>query len=201
MEEIKKILLSEVNELYKNRHSKYKNKYSYEYYINMILLLLKDVNNWSFLKNISGYGNNNINVPKYHYVTIKNKFNEWSKKGVFEKAFKKYKNIENNSNLLYIDATSIYNFKGSENVVVNPENKKKKITKLSIICTKNKFITSIKPFNNNQTLNNGNKTAVHDVKMIKKTLENVNNINNKSKNYYLIGDKAYKNKEKKYFTK
>ena len=50
MEEIKKILLSEVNELYKNRHSKYKNKYSYEYYINMILLLLKDVNNWSFLK-------------------------------------------------------------------------------------------------------------------------------------------------------
>ena len=30
MEEIKKILLNEVNELYKDRHIKYKNKYSYE---------------------------------------------------------------------------------------------------------------------------------------------------------------------------
>ena len=38
--------------------------------------------------------------------------------------------------------------------------------------------------------------AVHDVKMINKTLENIKCINNKSKNYYLIGDKAYKNKEK-----
>ena len=44
MEEIKKILLNkvnEVNELYKDRHKKYKNKYSYEYYINMMLFLLK----------------------------------------------------------------------------------------------------------------------------------------------------------------
>ena len=32
--------------------------------------------------------------------------------------------------------------------------------------------------------------------MINKTLENIKCINNKSKNYYLIGDKAYKNKEK-----
>ena len=34
------------------------------------------------------------------------------------------------------------------------------------------------------------------VKMINKTLENINNINNNSKNFYLIGDKAYKTKEK-----
>jgi hypothetical protein len=37
---------------------------------------------------------------------------------------------------------------------------------------------------------------VHDVKMISKTIENITCINNKSKNYYLIGDKAYKSKEK-----
>lgn len=196
MEEIKKLLLNEVNELYKNKHKKYKNKYSYEYYINMMLFLLKDINSWSFLKNVIGYGNYNIKTPKYHYVTIKNKFNEWTKKGVFENAFKKYNNVDNNTNLLYIDSTSIYNFKGNENVVINPENKKKKITKLSIISTKNRFITSIEPFINKQTLKNGSKTSVHDVKMINKTLENIKCINNKSKNYYLIGDKAYKNKEK-----
>ena len=87
--------------------------------------------------------------------------------------------------------------KGSENVVVNPENNKKKITKLSIISTKPgfRFITSIVPFLIKQTLKNGSKTSVHDVKIIKKSLENMNTVNNKSKNYYLIGDKAYKNKE------
>ena len=126
-EEIKKLILNEVNELYKNKHKKYKNKYRYEYYINMMLFLLKDINSWSFLKNVVGYGNYNIKTPKYHYVTIKNKFNEWTKKGVFENAFKKYNNVDNNTNLLYIDSTSIYNFKGNENVVINPENKKNKI--------------------------------------------------------------------------
>jgi hypothetical protein len=34
---------------------------------------------------------------------------------------------------------------------------------------------------------------VHDVKMIEKTLSNID-VNNDSKYYYLIGDKAYKNK-------
>ena len=70
------------------------------------------------------------------------------------------------------------------------------MTKLSIIITKNRFITSIEPFINKQTLKNGSKTSVHDVKMNNKTLENIKCINNKSKNYYLIGDKAHKNKEK-----
>ena len=42
------------------------------------------------------------------------------KKGVFENAFKKYNNDYNNTNLLYIDSTSIYSFKGNENVVINP---------------------------------------------------------------------------------
>ena len=41
MEEIKKLILNEVNELYKN-------KYSYEYYIYMFLFLLKDINSWNF---------------------------------------------------------------------------------------------------------------------------------------------------------
>ena len=57
VEEIKKLILNEVNELYKN-------KYSYEYYINMMLFLLKDINSWCFLKNVVGYGNYNVKTQK-----------------------------------------------------------------------------------------------------------------------------------------
>ena len=41
------------------------------------------------------------------------------------------------------------------------------------------------------------KLGVHDVKMIDESLNNLHAIKNKSKNYYLIADKAYKNKETK----
>lgn len=82
MEEIQKLILNEVDELDKNRHHKYKSKYSNEYYIKMMLFLLKDVNSWSFIQNVIGYGNNKKNIPKYHYITVKNKFNLWTKKGV-----------------------------------------------------------------------------------------------------------------------
>ena len=77
-----------------------------------------------------------------------------------------------------------------KNDVINPENKKKKITKLSVIRTKNRFITSIEPFINKQTLKNGSKTSVQDVKMVNKTLENIKCINKKrtkNKNIYVLG--------------
>lgn len=198
MELIKKLILNEIDKLNKNNNNKrvYKIKYSNEYYVNMMIYLLKDINNWSFLQNIKGYGNgnNNDNIPKYHYVTIKNKFNLWSKLGVFEKAYMNYTNNTITTNLLYIDATSINNKKGSENIVINPENKKKKVTKLSVITNDKGFILSIVPFNINKTLNDGKtKTAVHDVKMINKSINDIIQIKNNSKNYYLIGDKAYKN--------
>ena len=49
-------------------------------------------------------------------------------------------NIIYKTNLLLIDATSINNKYGSENVVMNPEYKKKKVTKLSLIVNTNGFI-------------------------------------------------------------
>jgi hypothetical protein len=161
----------------------------------MMMNLLNNVNNWSFLKKIKGYGENNINIPKNHFQTIKNKFNLWTKKLVFFNAFNKYENINKNTNLLYIDATSIYNKKGSENLIINPENKKK-ITKLNLMSTKQGFIVSVLPFLINKTLKDGSKTGIHDVKMINETLNKSNIVKNNSKNFYLIGDKAYKNKEK-----
>ena len=74
------------------------------------MFLLKDINSWSFLKNISCYCNNKQNIPNFHYVTIKNKFYLQTRLSIFENAFKNY----NNTNQLYIDATSIYNKEGKE---------------------------------------------------------------------------------------
>jgi len=195
MEEVKKYILEEIEILDKKRKVHYKIKYSNEYYLNMMMYLLNDVNNWTFLKKVEGYGENiNKNeIPKYHYKTIQNKFNYWTKKGIFKNAFEKLKNNKN-FNMLFIDSTSISNKYGSENITINPEYTKKKITKLSIISDESGFILSVVPFNIKNKLNDNTLTSVHDVKMIEETLKNIDDNNkNKSKYYYLIGDKAYKN--------
>jgi hypothetical protein len=71
---VNKLILDEVTKLDVKRHPKYTNSY----YVDMMMNLLKDANNWSFLKNIKGYGSTQENIPKYHYETIKNKFNHWT---------------------------------------------------------------------------------------------------------------------------
>ena len=78
-------------------------------------------------------------------------------------------------------------------IFINPEYKKKKITKLSIISNEYNFIHSVEVFDL-KTKNENYNTCIHDVKMIKKSLEKVK-INNNSNYFYLIGDKAYKTKE------
>jgi hypothetical protein len=192
MDEIKKIILEEIKILDNKRKDYYKVTYSNEYYLNMMLHLLKDLNNWSFLENIKGYGEGKKeNIPKYHYKTIQNKFYFWSSKNIFKNAFEKIKyNV--NSNILLIVSTNVQNKNGSENITINPEYKKKKGTKLSIITNTMGFIFSILPFKINKTLKNKSKTSIHDVKMLDETLKNIKQDNN-SKYYYLIGDKAYKN--------
>lgn len=193
MEIVKKYILEEIDILDKNRKTHYKVKYSNKYYLNMMMYLLNDINNWSFLKNIQGYGEylKKEVVPKYHYKTIQNKFNYWTNKGIFKNAFNKLKSNEN-FNMLFIDSTSLTNKYGSENITINPEYKKKKVTKLSIISNESGFILAIEPFDIKNKLKNGSLTSVHDVKMIEETLKNVD-INNNSKYYHLVGDKAYKN--------
>ena len=80
---------------------------------------------------------------------------------------------------MLIDATSINNKYDSECIVINPEYKKKKITKLSVVSNKDNFIHSVEVFeikNENEKYN----TSIHDVKMINKSLNKVF-VNNKSK--------------------
>ena len=148
------------------------------------------INNFKFLSNLKLY----TSEYKYHYKTIYNKFRLWVSQDIFKNAFYNYKTMVN-TNLLLIDATSINNKYGSENIVINVEYKKKKITKLSLITNKNGFIYSVVPFDI-KTKNNNYSTSVHDVKMINKNINDIKNANNKSKYYNLLADKAYKTQDK-----
>ena len=152
--------------------------------------MLNDINNWNFISNLklckSKY--------KYHYKTIYNKFRLWTSLLIFVNAFKNYK-TSYKTNLLLIDATSNINKYGSENIVINPEYKKKKVTKLSLITNKNGFIYSVSYFDI-KNKNNNYSTAVHDVKMINKNFTDIIKVNNKANYYYLLGDKAYKTQNK-----
>jgi len=186
---LKELCLIEIDKLNKNIDRKrYKVKYSDEYYLNFIFYILNDINRWSFIVNLKDYNSK----FKFHYKTIYNKFLFWSKNKVFYHAFYNYY-FKQNTNLLLIDATSINNKYGSEYIVINPEYRKKKITKLSVVSNKDNFIHSVEVFeikNENEKYN----TSIHDVKMINKSLDKVF-VNNKSKYFNLLGDKAYKTKE------
>ena len=148
--------------------------------------MYNNINQWSFLSELKSYNSNS----KYHYKTIYNKFREWSNKNIFKNAFYNYY-FKPSTNLLLIDATSINNKYGSENITLNPELKKKKITKLSFTVNKKGFIYSVLPFDIKNKYKNYS-TSVHDVKMIKGSLDEIKYINNKSKYFVLLGDKAYK---------
>ena len=118
------------------------------------------------------------------------------KRMYFYNAFYKYI-CKKSTNILLLDATSIYNKYGSENISINPEYKKKKVTKLSVLTNTNGFIYSILPFKIN-TINDKYSTSVHDVKMIDEHIIDINkhkNINNKSKYFHQLCDKAYKYKQ------
>jgi hypothetical protein len=102
------------------------------------------------------------------------------------------------NNDLFIDSTHINNKYGSENIIVNPELTKKKVTKISTISNIDGFIYSIDniesksktiKFNyKDQKIN----TPVHDSKTIEMSLKNINpNIKIKSQEINLIGDKGY----------
>lgn len=185
------LCLIEINKININiDRNRYKVKYSNEYFLKMIFYMYNNVNQWSFLSELKSYNSN----CKYHYKTIYNKFRKWSNNNVFKNAFYNYY-FKSGSNLLLIDASSINNKYGVENTTLNPELKKKKITKLSFIANKRGFIYSVIPFDIKNKYKKYS-TSVHDVKMIKRSLDEIKYINNKSKYFVLLGDKAYKCKDK-----
>ena len=119
---------------------KRKPKYCISYYINYIMLILNDVTSWSSLGNIM----NTIQkgTKKYHYKTIYNVYIKWCKLGIFKELYDTVGDLKLNYNShstidLYIDTTIINNKNGSEDISYSM-NKKKKTSKISLICNDNK---------------------------------------------------------------
>lgn len=204
-------IIDEIDKLKGNYNLTYCN----EYKLFMILQLEDDVNKWSSLQKLLFYSPKNEKTR--HYETIRSQYQRWCFKKIFKNAFNKIipfirdddtndlVNIEYNNEIYlldvlkdyFIDSTNVNNLRGSENVVINPELKKKKITKITEICDVDGFVVSI---SFNEPLNkiidyNGKKvdikTSKNDSKCIKETLNN-KNININLNNIVLIGDKGYK---------
>ena len=193
------IILKNINDKYKT-NKKYKVKYSNSHYLKYILMMLNQSNHWAFLQNLKFA----IDVPKNHYKTIYNKYIKWSNDSIFFNSFNNYLPIKNKNEkieTLIIDSTFISNKHRSEKIAMNPEYKKKNVTKLSCISTNNKFILSIIESKTNNRRDNFNedknyKTHEHEVKSIQKTLNQINNKIETKNKIFLLGDKAYVTKSK-----
>lgn len=209
----------------------YRYKYCIEYKLILILHLLNDFTNWKSLNKCIFY-EPSLNV-KDHYKNIYRQYKQWCLKGIFKKAFYSIVPFESSNSLnntnndsdkinneidafynidiktdFFIDATNIPNKNGFEDVVVNPELKKKNITKLSTLSDADGFILSVSLSKSKKKKIKYNKkekeikTANHDIELIQDLLNEFNpniKISNDNK-YSLIGDKAYKT-DKDYYIK
>lgn len=156
--------------------------YTYSYYYDTFLIVLKHVNSWRSLSITSNYSGKS----RYHYTTIRKMFNKWSKFNVFKIAYDKMLNNYNHNLLhsksidLFIDACFISNKSGSELVGINPTYYKKNVTKLSIVCDSNKIPLSVTAF----------KTTVNDCRTVDQSVRSLN----LNKPINLIADKGYMTK-------
>lgn len=177
-----------------------KRQYSLAYYLNNFTLILTDLVSWESLNNV----NNDAN--KYHWKSIYNEFNKWSKDGIFKNAYFKFmkenyfkmSKVRKNKKInMYIDVTKISNKAGSEKIAINSEYKKKNVTSLSAICDDNKLPLGITYMDTNLSrTKTGKHTFKHDIKGVQKTLDT---IPFKLKEYVsvnLIGDKGYVSSKK-----
>ena len=166
-----------VIEIVKNKYPiKRTRKFSFEYYLENFVYVLNDVVKWSSLKILDK------NKNTYHWKSIYNEFNKWSKDNIFEEAFyklikdkyfkiskvKKDKHIN-----LFIDVTKIANSLGSEGIAINGEYKKKNVTHITVICDQNKLPLSASCLKINKTIYNDRKTSTHEIKNVQNTLDNI----------------------------
>ena len=165
-----------------NAHSKFKNKskFNYEYYYDMIYLVLNNINSWRSLEHTK---------CEAHYTTIFKVYKKWSNEHIFRDSY--YQLLElfgyNINNLfkyntdLFIDSMTVFNKSGSEHISKIPMYMKKKGTKIHIIGTKDKIPLII--FHS--------KPSVHDTRFIVKGLEEIISKFNITNHINLIGDKLY----------
>ena len=187
-EEFIKITKNNILDFYKEDfNKKYKRKYSIDYYLNLIFELINDVNNWNAISKLKIYNpiiKNNNKIPKYHWKTVQNLFNKWSRDGIFKIGFDNYinkKNINTNEIDLFIDTAFINNKYGVENIALNTDNKKKRSTKISFLSDADKFIYSVASVLINSNIKRKYKKRRTKNKKRRKQLYSEQKINNKKK--------------------
>jgi hypothetical protein len=205
---LEKILNKEVIDIFINViHTECKNirkpKYSTEYLLYYIILVLTDLQKWSSLSLIL------LNDIRYHYSIIKKTHLKWSKLNIYKKVYnillEKYKlnNLKLSKNMvLFIDSANIYNKNGSEKVGYG-QNPKKKESRISLICDSFRNIyslTLIDTYNNKNNKNNNKKrknkkkalkTLPHDSTTIQSSLNDLVLNNIKYKTLYIVADSGY----------
>jgi transposase len=165
--------------------------------------MVSDFTSWRSLRKSVNYKNgalikNRENIKTdNHFKTIHSKHIEWSKKGVYEKAFKVIsgKNITNakgNTLNLIIDATNIINKGGVDCIGYGSETRKKKFTKLTVVSNNTKIIAVHYHDVNDKVIGHRGKeetinTLEHDVKGIIPVVEKIQT----NKKIILAGDKGY----------
>ena len=187
-----KYILDQIN---KKIPSYRKHKYSNEYYLKMFKFMLIDVTRWKSLTELAEYKGE----TDFHYKYLNSVFNKWSSKNIFHDAYKqllqneylKLKYIKNNKTInLFIDSTFVTNLYGINSIAVNPEYRKKKYSKISIVSDAANVIIAIK--HDETHLTERNKPAFkHDVKLVQSTLNNMCVQLPKDKIIKLGSDKGY----------
>jgi hypothetical protein len=178
--------------------------------------MLTDVTSWKSLSITKNYPENveyhykylnqvfnkwtKFKYIEYHYKYLNQVFNNWTKFNIFQKAYVqllknnyfKFNNVRKSKTLnLFIDTTFIVNKYGEEMITKHPEYKKKKVSKLSVICDDNNHILSVIPVHT--SFNNDKKCNVfkHDVKSVQETIDNIKITIPKYIRTKLGGDKGY----------
>ena len=186
-----------IETIHKYYHNKRKTKYSVEYYLYYIILVLKELQSWKSLKYL--LTNNKTN----HYKTIQDIYLKWSRLNIYKITYniilQKYK-LDNLT--LFIDSSNIYNKNCCMNIGYGM-NQKKKESRISVICDKDKNVFSLtvnqKTINQKTVIRN---TFPHDSKTIKSSVFDLIKNKLKYKKLFLVGDKGYalkKNNKKKLF--
>jgi hypothetical protein len=175
----KKYILDVADELIPTLRKK---RFTNQYFLNMFGYVLKHCYSWSSLTLLASYPKGR--KYKNHYKYINQVFNLWNDKNIFNIAYskllkdnyfksedvKKAKSVD-----LFIDCSYMINKCGVESMATNPEYRKKKVTKISLISDDYGTILGASYDRTHYNANSKNKRAFsHDTKLVQDTLDNMN---------------------------
>lgn len=184
-----------INQVKKKLHHYRQHKYDDIYFIGMFKDMLNDVVKWKSLQKLSEYKGKS----EYHYKYLNAVFNKWTKNGIFKDAYIemlnneyfKSKHIKGSKTIkLFIDCSFIYNMYGINSKATNPEYRKKKCTKISIISDENNNIISV-DYDKTHPSKKNNPSFCHDLNMVQQNLDNMFIKLPKNRITKLCGDKGY----------